>query len=205
MNGARQMMLTARLLAIATAIAVTLAGLAGCSSDSDSPADIGVTPDGPTPDRGASDTSKPPDGPAPDGAVDTVAADTGPVVPCTYSQAIEYVDEAVDTTEPCGAGDGTCVSGRMLIDTTLIQIQTGDIGEVYLFANPGGAPVMIYRVTTPPTTMPFKIPNIAEKITTACAGLGMLVLLDQPATLMGRVSCGRCAAGGARFEITFPA
>jgi PAS domain S-box-containing protein len=36
-------------------------------------------------------------------------------------------------------------------------------------------------------------------------GLGMLVLLDQTAKLLGHLSFGRCAAGGARFEITFPA
>ena len=39
----------------------------------------------------------------------------------------------------------------------------------------------------------------------ACEGLGMLVLLDQTAKLQGRMSFGRSDAGGARFEITFPA
>ncbi len=88
--------------------------------------------------------------------------------PCTYTQPIAYVHNSVDATKPCDAGDGTCISGRMLIDTQMIQVRSGDIGEAYLFARPGGAPIVVFRLPTPPTTMRFKIPNIPAAALSAC-------------------------------------
>ena len=88
--------------------------------------------------------------------------------PCGYTQAIQYVDSAVNGTIPCGQGDGTCISGEIDFIQDLYTIEIGDIGEAYLFGSPNGPPLMIFRKTTPPSKMGYKIPNISDAITSAC-------------------------------------
>jgi hypothetical protein len=102
-----------------------------------------------------------------DSIADAQAQDSEPLRPCSYSQPIAYVDPSVEGGA-CGPGDGTCVSGTITYDQTLYTIAEGDIGEAYLFGKPDGAPMFIFRRTTPPEQMPFKIPNIPSAATDAC-------------------------------------
>jgi hypothetical protein len=105
---------------------------------------------------------------------DNVGGDGAPAV-CHWTQAFSFIEAGADSEQPCGTAEGTCVSGTV---TFTVPIAAGDVGEVYIFGEIESAPFMIFRRTTPPATMGFKVPQIPSAATTACSAFQIGGRLD---------------------------